>query len=151
MHPVPAAVEALVQLLRDAPALAGVRVEDGPPPNDLDERDSIGVGLLTEDVEVAASELRRRVGSTDEVFEVLCVAQCWSGDDLGWPPVRRRAYDLVDAVAAVLVAAPQLGVAGQVTVARLTRTAYRPERTSQGEAMAVVEFTVVVDAYRRHR
>lgn len=146
--PVPAAIESLVALLRASPTMAGVRVEDGPLTTGVEEPDAVGVGLETEDADVASSELRPGLrGAHDEMFDLVCVAQSWNGDgDL--TAARRRVFQVLDAVADVLAADRDLGLPGQVLSAALVRTAYVPDRFDGG-VLARAPFVVQVRAYRR--
>lgn len=80
---VPATVDALLALLRAAPALAGVRVVDGPEPTNLTDRRLLFVGWspsaeaavdMTQDF--ASAGARRR----DETFAIACYAEARAGD-----------------------------------------------------------------------
>lgn len=80
---VPAAVDALLAILRSASGLANVRIEDGPPSVNLTDRDRIHVGwqpnadaavAITQDFNAAGARTR------DEAFEIACYAESRSGD-----------------------------------------------------------------------
>lgn len=145
-HPVPAAIDQLLVLFRGAPALDGVRVDDGPPVDDLDEGAAIGVGLGVQEASAAQVTSGYDLAGRNDTMDLLCVAQCWSGDR-DPAPLRARTYELFDVVGALLALNPDLG--GAVTWARVARHSYRPVQGPDG-AMAVIEFTVRVDANRDH-
>lgn len=147
---VPAAVDALLAILRAAPALAGVLIADGPPSTNLTDRDRIHVGwhpggeaavALTQDFNSAGARTR------DEDFEISCYAESRGGDtDMA---VRRaRVFELVGAVEVALRAtnaaptAPTLNSAvlwAQLTTGNLTQ--------DQAEgALAGLSFTVACRA-----
>lgn len=142
--PIDDAIVAIVALLRAQPELASVRIEDGPPPTGISEPDAIGVGVSTEDVEAGSTTTSRAMGSESEPIDIRCVTQSWSGET-DFAPLRRRALELVEIVRRLL---PQLVIPG-VMSARVVRRSYRPLPAMGGEPpMALVEFTVRVDAYR---
>jgi hypothetical protein len=107
---VPAAVDALLAILRASPALADVFIVDGPPAVNLTDRHRIYVGWqqgadvsvgLTQDFASAGARTR------DEDFTILCYAESRSGDkDMA---VRRaRVFELVAAVEVALRATNEL-------------------------------------------
>ncbi|MEW1551567.1 hypothetical protein [Streptomyces tsukubensis] len=79
---VPAAVAALLAILEAAPALAEVRIIDGPPSNNLTEKRRVYVGWqpdasavsLTQEFASAGARLR------DEQFDIACYAEARGGD-----------------------------------------------------------------------
>ncbi|MEH0423122.1 hypothetical protein [Streptomyces sp. B21-083] len=97
---VPAAVAALLVILRAAPALAGVRIIDGPEPTNLTVKDMIFVGWspgaeaavgLTQNFNAAGARTR------DEDFQISCYAESRSGDkDMSLR--RTRVFELVAVV-----------------------------------------------------
>ncbi|WP_432170919.1 hypothetical protein [Streptomyces sp. 1222.5] len=101
---VPAAVAALLSILRAAPALDGVRIVDGPESTNATERDIVLVGWqpgadaavsLTQGFNAAGARTR------DEEFEIACYAESRRGDkDMAIP--RARVFELVGAVEAAL-------------------------------------------------
>lgn len=145
-HPVPASVDQLLVLFRGAPALDGVRVDDGPPVEDMDDGRAIGVGVSVQDVNGAQVTSGYDLGGRNDSFDIACAAQCWSGDT-DMPAMRTQVYALFDLIGALLAANPDLG--GVVTWARMVRHAYRPMQDRAG-ALALIEFTVRVDANRDH-
>lgn len=80
---VPAAVAALLEILRAAPGLAGVRIIDGPEPVNLTVKDMIFIGWspgaeaavgLTQNFNAAGARTR------DEDFQISCYAESRAGD-----------------------------------------------------------------------
>lgn len=123
---VPAAVAALLAILRAAAALANVRIVDGPEPVNLTDRDRIHVGwqpggeaAVDLEQEFASAGARTR----DETFVIACYAESRAGDkDMALR--RARVFELVGAVETALratdaaPAAPTLN--GTVLWAHLT-------------------------------
>jgi hypothetical protein len=143
---VPAAVAALLDILRAAPALAGVRIVDGPEPTNATERDMILVGWQP-DAEAAVSlqqDFNSAGGRTrDEEFVISCYAESRRGDkDMALS--RARVFELVGAVEAALRAtdetpeAPTLN--GTVLWAHLTTGNLRQAATEG--TLAGLAFTV---------
>lgn len=143
---VPAAVDALLAILRAAPALAEVRIVDGPEPVNLTDRQRIHVGwqagadasvALTQDFNAAGARTR------DEAFEIACYAESRGGDK-DMATRRSKVFDLVAAVETALRAtdaapeAPTLN--GTVLWAHLT-TGNLQQVQSEG-ALAGLAFTV---------
>lgn len=143
---VPAAVDALLGLVRGAFAGQAVRVDDGPPITDLDEPDAIGVGVSVETGAPGTAHRGFHVGSTDESFGLTCVAQSWSGDT-ELATRRTRVFELLDTVDTVLEQTPDLGLPGRVIDARIESWDYRPIQDGRG-CLALVEFTVRINTYR---
>lgn len=80
---VPAAVDALLEILRAAPALADVRIVDGPPSTNLTELKQLFVGWQPDaDASVALEQDFASAGARtrDESFEIACYAESRSGD-----------------------------------------------------------------------
>lgn len=155
-HPVPVTVEALTALLTAQTvvggALAKVIVSDGEPVHGVDEPDAIGVGLDVVDPSPMRSVVQQKVGTEWDLFDVKCVAKSYSGaasDDVRIA-IRRRAYELLDAVRALVQATPTLGLAGVVMRAWVSSSSYQYEPVENG-FMAAVEFAVTVQAYRSRR
>lgn len=101
---VPAAVDALLAILKAAPALEGVRIVDGPPTVNLTERQRIYVGwqpseepavTLQQDFAYAGARAR------NEDFVIACYAESRSGDK-AMEPQRTRVFELVAAVESAL-------------------------------------------------
>jgi hypothetical protein len=120
---IPAAVDALVDLLTAQLAATNVLVLDGPPVSAIAGPSTVliigGNGdeddLLAATSDLTDSTLRR--GDNAERFDLRCHLEHWEGgDDL--PAARRAAFAVLDSVKAALVADPRLG--GSVTRARLT-------------------------------
>lgn len=147
-HPGAAALDALRARCETAPQLAGVRVCDGPPVSGIQEPDVVALGTALVDLVPSAVGQGRRDfgGGRLESFDMACLAQSLSGDVTALPAVRARAYDLVDAVAAVIDADRSLG---EVCMdAQVVRVAYRPVIDEKSGVLALIEFTVRVEARR---
>lgn len=144
---VPAAIDAFLAILRDAPVLAEVRIIDGPPGVNLTERNRIYIGWspgadqaaeITQDFAYAGA--RRR----DEEFTLSGYIETRSGDtDMGLR--RTKAFEILAAVEVALRAtdaepeAPTLR--GTVLWAHLTAAGLVQEQNSDG-ALAGLPFTV---------
>ncbi|TXS20208.1 hypothetical protein EAO70_09350 [Streptomyces sp. adm13(2018)] len=98
---VPAAVNALLALLKAAPALAGVRIVDGPPSVNLTERRVLYVGWqrgsdlavsLEQDFNAAGARTR------DETFVIGGYIESRSGDKDAAALHRDRAFEILAAV-----------------------------------------------------
>lgn len=144
---VPAAIDALLGILRAAPGLSGVEVLDGPPVGDQAEADYVIVGWNPED-DQAADVQQDFAGAgartRDEDFQLHCVVDTWSGDT-EVKPRRDRAFALLAAVEDALRAtdaapeAPTLN--GTVLWAHLTAGSLQQANTAQG-VRARISFTV---------
>lgn len=143
---VPAAVAALLAILRTAPALEGVRIIDGPEPTNLTEKNMIFVGwqpaaeaavALTQDFNAAGARTR------DEAFQISCYAESRAGDK-EMALRRAKVFELVGAVEEALRAtdvaptAPTLN--GTVLWAHLT--AGNLQQVQSEGAIAGLAFTV---------
>lgn len=143
---VPAVLDALVQ--RWTLALPGVQVSDGQP---LDlAADMVLVGFAGEAGELAVTSTRSRQQMSSapdrEQYEITCLVSSWKGRVRDAKAVRDRAYELIDAMADDLAAAPTLD--GLVMRARLSTESFTQYQTTDG-ATAVVQVTVAVDAFTR--
>lgn len=153
-HPVPLAIDRLVVLLHSAALpvgpLAGVRVDDGPPPAEFDERDAIGVGVMLDEFDALSSAPAYSVGSEQEPTDVQCVAQSWTGDadKAVWSRLRARVFELLDGVRGVLAEHRDLDLPGAVWSAEIARWSLRHAVTAGGAPMVVLNFTVRIQAYR---
>lgn len=147
---VPAAVNALLAILRAAPGLADVRIVDGPASTNLTELKQLFVGwqpaaeaavALEQDFASAGARTR------DETFEISCYAETRSGDK-DMATQRGRVFDLVAAVETALRAtdaaptAPTLN--GTVLWAHLT-TGNLSQIQAEG-TVAGLSFTVTCRA-----
>lgn len=97
---VPAAVDALLTILRALPALAEVRIVDGPEAVNLTDRHCIHIGwqpnadsAVTLQQEWNAAGARTR----DEAFGIACYAESRSGDK-DMSARRQKVFDMVAAV-----------------------------------------------------
>ncbi|MFI8254081.1 hypothetical protein [Streptomyces filamentosus] len=135
---VPFAIDALLEILRAAPALAGVQVIDGPPTEDQSVSDQLFVGWQPGDSEGASlmqdfayAGARRR----NETAVINCWIDVWSGDS-SIRPRRLRAFELLavveDALRATDIApeAPTLG--GTVQWSQLSAGALQQSLSDQG-------------------
>lgn len=145
-HPVPAAIDKLLELYRGAPALGSgkVRIDDGPPVDGLDRGDALGVGLGVQDAGSTGVATSFDYAGQSDVFDIGCVAQSWSGST-ELAPLRTRVYEMFGVAARLVELNRDLG--GAVTWARVTRHTYRGMQDEDG-ALALIEFTVRVDAHR---
>jgi hypothetical protein len=143
---VPAAVDALLAILRAAPALEGVRIVDGPESVNQTERHRVYIGWqqnaeaavdLVQDFNSAGARTR------DEDFTIACYAESRTGDK-DMAARRTRVFEIVAAVETALRAtdaapeAPTLN--GTVLWAHVTAGALIQEK-GQG-ALAGLNFTV---------
>ncbi|MDV5147181.1 hypothetical protein R1T08_24140 [Streptomyces sp. SBC-4] len=101
---VPAAVDALLAILRAAPGLADVLVLDGPPIRNLSGGERLYVGhqpdggpavTLAQDFNGAGARTR------DEMFVITCYVEVWSGDT-DMQVHRTRAFEIVGEVETAL-------------------------------------------------
>ncbi|MGW6566443.1 hypothetical protein [Streptomyces sp. NPDC054975] len=144
---VPAAVDALLTILRAAPGLADVLVLDGPPWQNLTGTERVYVGWqpteapavsLVQDFNAAGARTR------DEDFAIQCYAEVWAGDT-DMQPRRVRVFELLAVVESALRAtdaaptAPTLN--GTVLWAHLTTGDLMQDQTTDG-ARAGVPFAV---------
>ncbi|ARF75683.1 hypothetical protein B7C62_28075 [Kitasatospora albolonga] len=146
---VPAAIDALLAILRAAPALGGVRVIDGPPGVNFTEKDRIYIGWSPASEQ--AVEIQQRFASAgarlrDEDAAITCYIETRRGDkDMSLR--RSRAFEMLAAVETALratgaaPAAPTLN--GSVLWAELTAGSL--VQVQDNGAMSGLVFTV---AYR---
>lgn len=150
---VPAAIDALTELARDALATAGldgspVQVVDGQPRTQTED-DVIAIGFTGDPGEASVESTRTTEQITTspdrEAYEIVCLASSWRGDED--PKVTRdRVYEFINAINARLMADQTLG--RMVTRCRLRSEALAQEQTDKGP-VATVRFVVSVDAYTR--
>lgn len=145
----PAAIDALVAVLKAAPSMAGVGLKDGPRV-EADWTDAvITVGYRDEENNGTSAEAQLAneglgVQPDREHFDILCAASALNGDAEQVATVRRRAYELLSIVGGVLAADKTLG--GVVMSASIGEHTLRQDQTSAGAA-ATVLFTVSCDAF----
>jgi hypothetical protein len=80
---VPAAVDALLAILRAAPGLVGVEIVDGPPVVNLTELKRIHIGWqLGDSAAVSLEQSFNAAGARtrDEAFSISCYAEARAGD-----------------------------------------------------------------------
>jgi hypothetical protein len=141
MSVAPAAIDGLMALLRDQPALQGVQILDGPQAK-WPGKDFIVIGLSPEDPTVSTTRLPAGLSasSTTETADITCMVRSWSGSTA--VKLRRdRAYELVAAAQAVVVADPTLG--GACSHAEVTGSIYAPSQSTGG---VIVDVVFVVQA-----
>lgn len=151
MTTVPAALTALVELARSRavdlqlPGKRPVRVVDGPWLDRPSEEDVIAIGWIPDEGEaVEFTDALAGLGSSQESYDVTCLASSWSGDtDI--PARRARVDTLIEAVRAGLKADQTLG--GTVTRARLATLSLNQWQLPKGCEVAVA-FVVHIDAFR---
>lgn len=141
---IPGFLDALVPLLKAAPALAGWIVVDGPALENTSRPDVLAVGISTEDLSVETEKTDVGLGPRRERADVTCMALSWTGD-AALAPRRAQAFAAMSAVEDVLRADPT--VTGTVTRARVMGAVYTPGRDAKG-CGASVEFRIRVDAFR---
>lgn len=148
---VPAAVDALLAILRAAPSLEGVTVLDGPDVINLTGLHRIYVGWQpTAEAAVALTQGFNAAGARtrDEDFSIHCYAEARGGDK-DMAARRARVFELLAAVETALratdaaPAAPTLG--GTVLWAHLTAGDLQQVQSSDG-ALAGLPFTVTCRA-----
>lgn len=147
---VPAAVDALLEILRARPSLTEVAIVDGPPSVNLTDRRRIHVGYAPDgEASVALQQEFNGAGARtrDEAFTITCYAESWSGDT-DMKAHRDAVFALIGEVEQALRAtdeapeAPTLN--GTVLWAHLT-TGDLMQKTSEGSLAGVV-FTVTCQA-----
>jgi hypothetical protein len=156
---VPAAIAALVAAFRAAPALAGVGVYDGPQVSSSAGLEVVAVGFTGERmsatgeypepslpvVESQSSVEGMAVDPLREQYQVRSVIAVLNGaGDIA--AARTRAYELLAACGSVLTADKTLG--GTVMLATLGASSLSQQQGPRG-ALAMLDFTVVADAYTR--
>ncbi|MBP2583396.1 hypothetical protein J3A78_003874 [Streptomyces sp. PvR006] len=144
---VPAAIDALLEILRAAPALAEVQIVDGPPVDDQAVPDQLCIGWQPGDSE-SATMLQEfayaGARSRNEEGVITCWIDCWSGD-IDIRPRRLRAFEVLAVVEDALRAsdtareAPTLN--GTVQWSQLAAGSLRQVSSDQG-ARAALGFTV---------
>lgn len=119
---VPAVIDALVALFRAAPALAGVKVVDGPSVTGSPLPEAVYVGYDGDpDNDGQAVDFAQEWASIgqrakNETFTVTCAVGVWRGST-GVRPARTRAFEVLAAVEGALRADPSLGLPPPSTVA----------------------------------
>ncbi|MGW5259693.1 hypothetical protein ACWEQG_01880 [Microbispora sp. NPDC004025] len=136
---VPAVIDALVALYKNAPGLAKVSVVDGPPVtnNPLHEAvfigydgDPDGEGQAAEDAQTWAGIGAR---SRDETIQITGAVVVWRGSTKV-RPVRQRAYELFGVVEDVLRADPSIGLPPPTVAEIASGGLYQAQRQSGIEA-----------------
>lgn len=144
MTVIPAAIDALLEACRTAPALHGVQVFDGA---DVVAAAPVyvAIGLDAEDSfpgDGVSAQAGLAGPRRQDVASIACLTWASSGNT-PIKPVRDKADELFGAVRDLIQADTRLG--GAVTFAEVITYAYRPFRSTKGAA-AQVEFSVQVTA-----
>lgn len=149
MTTVPAALDGLVTTVRVAVSTLPapeVRVDDGPWLSRPEEADVVAVGWTPDEgTAVEYSDVIAGLDSSQETYDVTCLASSWSGGT-DMSARRARADSLVEAIRSELRKDRTLG--GAVTRARLSTASVDQYQTSSGCEVAVV-FVIRIDAFRR--
>ncbi|MER7806166.1 hypothetical protein [Streptomyces sp900116325] len=142
-----AAIDALLAILRAAPALADAYIVDGPPAVNLTDRHRIYIGWAPgaeQAAEIAQDFASAGARTRDEDFSIACYAESRAGDK-EMALRRTKVFELMAAVEVALRAtneapeAPTLN--GTVQWAHLTAGSLVQEQGSDG-SLAGLAFTV---------
>lgn len=101
---VPAAIDALLAILRAAPGLDGVEIVDGPPAVNLTDRRRIHIGWhpnAESSVSLQQSFNSAGARTRDEAFEIACYAEARKGDK-DMQSSRSEVFELVGEVETAL-------------------------------------------------
>lgn len=144
MTSVPAALSALVAIAEQA--LPGVLVGDGPWLQRPSDPDIVAIGLEDPDTARAVqfTEAFAGLDSTQESYDVMCLASSWTGDT-DMAARRARTDEMLEILRAALRADPTMG--GVVMRARLATLSLDQFQASNG-CEVISLFTVHIDAYR---
>lgn len=123
---IPAAIDALVAMARAA--LPDVQVMDGPEAV-WPEKEYVAIGLSPDDLENPSTRTPAGPQTTTDSAQIIGMIRVWSGDSRT-PPLRGRAYELLDALIAATEADTRLG--GAVDIAELTGHVYAPGTSKKG-------------------
>lgn len=135
---VPAATDALIQLLRTTPDLAGVRVNDGPLLDKPTEAKIVVIGWLPDEgptVEWASEPASLALADDRETFTMQNLVDVSSGG-IVMKTVRDEADRILEAARAAIDADPTLG--GAVTRASVATVSATPYQTDKG-----AEYTII--------
>ncbi|MFD5975565.1 hypothetical protein [Streptomyces bacillaris] len=141
---VPDAIDALVKILTEAPALAEVVVLDGPPTGDMSASDLVIVGwAVGEDgasAESAQDFAYAGARTRDEEFSITGWCESWLGGD-DFAARRRRAYELLavveDSLRATAAQPEAPTLLGTVLWAHLTRHRLQQHATDSGTRVSI--------------
>lgn len=144
---VPAAIDALLAILRADVGLSGVQVLDGPPVGDMADQDYVAVGWQPdsdEAVQIVQTFAYAGARARDEEFAILCWLDTWTGDS-DVRARRLRAFELLAVVENAIRAsganpeAPTLS--NSVLWSQFTAGVLKQANTDQG-VRAGIAFTV---------
>jgi len=142
-----AVVDALLERIPTAPALAGVQVLDGQPTRNVTlDPDVIVVGFSTDRPAMEITQTRQNQADTRdrEEYDLVCLVSSWRGNP-GMKAVRDRCTEMVDAISGVLIADRRLG--GACLKAHVSVANFAPVQTDTGPSctaevlISVVAFT----------
>lgn len=142
-----AATDAIVTTLGAAPALAGVKVVDGPPTGEETGANTIWVGWSGDPDDPTSGGIQQTYHDTgaaakrDETAEVNLTLQSASGND-DMSAVRSSAVTLLGAVETVLRGNPSLGLADVLRI-ELSDGTFRQFRDSEGVGCQIT-FTLTI-------
>lgn len=154
---VPALIDYLVSLFQNAPTLGQatppVTVYDGPPTTGLDAPLKLYVGLTDPDseaVESAATFTQSRgdmgLVPRDEVSEIHCCAEAWSGSD-SVRAMRLAAFGILAAVETLVRSdTTSFGSSAQLAAPGLSAGELLQNNTSTG-AIARIPFTITFKSF----
>jgi hypothetical protein len=149
MSTIPAVLDALVAAVRAV--MPDVQVCDGQPAEDLAD-EVVVVGWQMERAAVSVDWHRQDAGGMvdREIYDVAGLISVVTGDTTT-KPVRDRAFELWDLLAAELRRDPTLGVAGVMRarpfVAAFDQVQTSGDDVSAGGASATISWVVLVDAF----
>lgn len=145
----PAAISALVSMLKTAPELtgAGTLILDGPEPYDGSPQAVIMVAAASNEDDTSAEQQLTDEGyggiRDRESTDIRCLLAVRYGDG-GFAPVRNAAYTLLGAVRRAIIGDPTLGQV--VMTSSISGASLRQDMTDAGPR-AQLRFTVTCDAY----
>ncbi|MER7063960.1 hypothetical protein [Streptomyces albidoflavus] len=143
----PDVIDALVALFGAAPALAGVKVVDGPLVTNDPLPQAVFVGYDGDpEGEGQAADMSQEwaaIGqkARDESFTVTCAVAAWKGSTTV-RPIRLRAFELLAAVEDALRADPALGLSPPTVVAFASGSLVQSQRQSGVEVRIPFQIAV---------
>lgn len=144
---VPAAIDALLEILGNAAGLSGVEVIDGPPTGDMSATEFVAVGWQPDSDEsalLAQTFAYAGARTRDEQFSISCWIDTWTGDS-DVRSRRVRAFELLGVIETAIRAsganpeAPTLD--GAVLWSEFTAGVLKQANTDQG-VRAGIAFSV---------
>lgn len=148
---IPAAIDALLEILAAEDGLSDVRVLDGPPVGDMSDQDYVAIGWQPDSEEAVQMDQDFNAAGArtrDEDFTILCWLDTWTGDsDVRARRVRAFALLAVieDAIRASGASPTAPTLNGTVLWAHLTGGLLKQANTDQG-VRAGIAFTITCRA-----